>query len=83
MRFTTFSILFDRFYTCTGDERDDCESCKAKFFCYTGELPTRFAVGEHGLHSENIELNALGSVRNRVLYDDVEANIGTEKRVCK
>ena len=32
------------FFTCIGDEKNLCGRCKAKFFCYTGEMPTKWIV---------------------------------------
>ena len=60
-----------RTFICTGDEIDMCKKCKARFMCYTGELPKKFSTGNQYLYSKNIESNIFGKVRGLVQISEI------------
>lgn len=57
-----------KFITCKGDELDLCDSCKIRFSCYTGELPSEFSTGINPF-AEEVESRVFGSSNGVMEYD--------------
>jgi hypothetical protein len=49
---------------CEGDEYNKCNTCKVRFLCHTGELPTEFSKGNNIFYSRNIEFNIFGEINS-------------------
>lgn len=54
-------------FICHGDDRGFCETCRAKFLCYTGELPSEAMIENYRI-DEGVEEYLFGS-RNLYLIE--------------
>ena len=73
---------------CRGDERCLCDGCKARFGCYTGEMPEMFmydAVGNRIMLLKKIEENLIGYCLSQHIlanaYYDKNGELLPEKRL--
>lgn len=60
-----------RFLSCVGDEKNLCDNCKARFFCYTGSIPYTdeyFSKG-YGKFHMNMNMALFGVADGVVSYD--------------
>lgn len=66
-----------RFFTCRGDELGKCNSCKAKFMCFTGELPLQMLLCQapHPRVDEALEESLFGSSTLNIVEYDFESDI--------
>ena len=81
MKFFVATSNGEKYFICHGDSCGLCKTCKAKFSCYTGELPSFFCeqnnkhecFDKYLFYSSMLEYNLFGGVENEVIEYDYSA----------
>ena len=56
-------------FKCHGDRYNKCDSCKARFMCYTGELPETIIKRDFSQFQTSVEMSLFGELDGMVDFD--------------
>ena len=55
-------MIDERTFRCLGSTLDRCDTCKVRFYCLTGEVPSYYCPINFGLFADCVEAGIFGNI---------------------